>query len=330
MADVAARLGVSRQLVSLVLRDQPGASAESRERVLRAAEELGYSPNLGARNLRQSRSRHIGVAFVPTHASEPDIVEAIYPAAAEHGYQVVLSAQTRTRTTLQAVEELVSHRCAAIIVIGSELSAEGLTALAERVKVPMVAVGEAGRSPAYDVVRSDGASGIAALIDHLARLGHRRAAYVHAGAMPSSSDRLAGFLRAGSERGLETDVVPVPGPGYTEEAGAQAGRELLGRAELPTAVVTGNDQQAVGVLQVLARAGVAVPDEVSLTGFDDSRFAQLSSVDLTTARQDPGQMGAAAVAAAVRRMNRPTLEPSVSVVDPTLVVRSSTAPPAGS
>jgi DNA-binding LacI/PurR family transcriptional regulator len=144
--------------------------------------------------------------------------------------------------------------------------------------------------------------------------------------MPPAALRLDGYLRAIVETGLDEDVVTVTGADYTEESGAAAGRQLLGRPELPTAIVTGNDQEAVGVMQVLARAGVSIPDDVSLTGFDDSRFARLSSVDLTTARQDAEEMGKAAVSAVVRRIGRPALRPSLSVVEPSLVVRSSTGP----
>jgi DNA-binding LacI/PurR family transcriptional regulator len=125
--------------------------------------------------------------------------------------------------------------------------------------------------------------------------------------------------------GLEEDVVVLRGADFTEEAGAISGRMLLQRDHLPTAVVSGNDQQAVGLMQVLARAGVGMPDEVSITGFDDSRFARLSSVDLTSARQDPEQMGQSAVAAALRRVDRPDLRPALYVVEPSLVVRTSSA-----
>jgi DNA-binding LacI/PurR family transcriptional regulator len=327
MADIAAHVGVSRQLVSIVLRDMPGASPTTRERVLNAAAELGYSPHMGARTLRQTRSWHIGVSFAPAHATEPDIVEAIYPAAAEHGYQVVLSAQTSTRSTQQAVEELLGYRCAAIIVIGSELAEAEMRVIAQRAKVPLVAVGAGERNPAFDVVRSAGDTGTALAVAHLVDLGHRRIAYLHCAAMPSAALRLRGYLQAIGDAGLEADVVSLAGSDYTEESGAEAGRQLLDRPWLPTAVVTGNDQEAVGTMQVLARAGATVPGDVSLIGFDDSRFARLSSVDLTTARQDPQKMGAAAVAAAVRRIGRPNLDPSLCVVDASLVVRSSTGRP---
>ena len=143
----------------------------------------------------------------------------------------------------------------------------------------------------------------------------------------SPSPAGAGYLRAMGDAGLPPDVINVGGPDYTEEAGAQAGRMLLRRETLPTAVVACNDQVAVGLLQVLARAGVAVPGEVSLTGFDDSRFASLSSVDLTTVRQDPVEMGRAAVGAAVRRIGNPAAKPALHVLRLTLVIRGGTSPP---
>ncbi len=327
MADIAAHLGVSRQLVSLVLRDLPGASEETRQRVTAAAQELGYSLNLGARTLRQSRSRQIGVSFAPVHAPEPDTVEAIYPAAAAAGYQVVLSAQTATRTTEQSVMELLTYRCAAIIVIGSDLTAAALRELAERAKIPLVAIGSSGGSTHFDVIRSAGDDGVAQLAEHLIGLGHTRITYVHSPALPVAATRQRGYLTALTAAGLTADVLTTRGGDYTEESGAAAGRELLARRGLPTAVMTGNDQAATGLIQVLARAGVRIPADVSITGYDDSRFAGLSSIDLTTVRQDPQLMGEAAVAAAVRRIDRPRLSPLATVIPVHLVLRTSTGVP---
>lgn len=327
MADIAAHLGVSRQLVSIVLRDMPGASEETRQRVFAAAGELGYSLNLGARTLRQSRSRQIGVSFAPVHATEPETLETIYPVAAARGYQVVLSAQTDTRDTRRSVEELLTYRCAAIIVIGSDLPAVELGELARRAKVPLVAVGVSGRSDAFDVVRSAGDQGLALLTDHLISLGHRRISYVHSPGLPVAVTRRRGYLSRMRAAGLAEDVLTTAGADYTEEAGAAAGRELLSRAELPTAVMAGNDQAAAGLLQTLSRAGVRVPDDVSVTGFDDSWFARLSFVDLTTARQAPDLMGTAAVDAAIRRIDGPILRPVSTVIPTTLVIRGSTSTP---
>jgi DNA-binding LacI/PurR family transcriptional regulator len=324
MADIAKDLGVSRQLVSLVLRDLPGASAATRERVREAAHRLGYSPHLGAQVLRRNVSKQLGVVFAPAHATETDIVQAIYPAAAEHGYQVVLSATTSTRNSMRALEELLAYRCDALIVIGSDLGPAELRSLARRATVPLVAVGAGQRNRSYDVVRSAGDEGIASCVRHLVELGHVAITYVHAASMPPAAIRLAGYLRTAEELSLKPDVIELTGD-YTEECGAEAARRLLAAGSLPTAVVMGNDQAAVGLLLTLTRAGVPVPEELSVTGFDDSHFARLTAVDLTTVRQDPDQMGRRAVEAALRRIRHPVARPAEVITPTALVVRSSTA-----
>jgi DNA-binding LacI/PurR family transcriptional regulator len=333
MADIAAHLGVSRQLVSLVFRDAPGASDETRRRVREAARELGFSPHVGARSLRRARSADLGVIFSPLHSTEPEIVEHIYPAAAARGYDVILSAQTATRSTAEAVEELLGHRCAALIIIGSNLDHAGLRAVSERSPVPVVDVGSGRRNPHYDVVRSSGDKGIAAVVAHLVELGHRQITYVDPAAMPAAPLRRRGYERSIGRLGVEADVLTMTGDytrgDYFEEAGAAAARLLLARATPPTAVVAPNDHTAVGVLQVLVRSGVRVPQDVSVTGFDDAPIARLSSVDLTTVRQDPELMGVAAVEAAIRRIGERDREPRAAVVRTSLVVRGSTAAPAG-
>lgn len=326
MADIAATLGISRQLVSLVLRDQPGASPETRQRVKATAKQLGYSPHVGAQVLRQYSSKQLGVVFAPAHATEPDIVQAIYPAAAERGFQVILSATTTTRDSMQAVEELMGYRCAAVIVIGSDLGTVELRGLVRRADVPLVAVGAGRRNRTHDVVRSAGDEGIALCVSHLVKLGHSRIAFVDGSSMPPASIRRKGYLKAMEGVHLVPDVVELTGD-YTEECGARAARLLLDRASLPTAVVMGNDQAAVGLILALARAGVSVPGDVSVTGFDDSRFAGLSAVDLTTVRQDPEELGRRAVEAALRRVADPTVGPTEAVTSVRLVERSTTAPP---
>jgi DNA-binding LacI/PurR family transcriptional regulator len=326
MGDLAAHLGISRQLVSLVLNDAPGASAETRRRVRAAAAELGYRPHMAARALRQGGSTRLGVVFAPAHATEPDIVERIYPAAEREGYTVLLSAIAPTRSTDDAVDELLGHRCAAVIVIGSSRSTAQLRDLTVRVGVPVVVIGAGSRNAVFDVVKSAGDAGIALAVRHVVELGHRDIVYVNPAGMPAARLRRSGYLRTMRLFDLPPRVIDAPGD-YTEEAGASAARQLLAGARLPTALIAGNDQAAIGVLQVLARAGVRIPDEVSLTGFDDTRFARLSSVDLTTVRQDPGDMGEAAVKAAVRRIADAALKATQFITTPRLIVRSSTSAP---
>jgi DNA-binding LacI/PurR family transcriptional regulator len=331
MADIAAKLGVSRQLVSLVMRDAPGASDETRRRVRQAAKELGFSPHVGARSLRRARSKDLGVIFAPAHSTEPEIVERIYPAAAAHGYEVILSAQTATRSTEEAVEELLGHRCAAVIAIGATLGHAALCAVADRIPMPLVDVGYGRGNDYYDVVRSSGDKGIAMVVTYLADIGHRQIAYVDPTSMPPGRLRRRGYERTTKKFGIVADVLEMPGDyaesDYFEEVGSAAARILLQRPQLPTAVVAPNDHTAVGVLQVFLRNGVRVPQDVSVTGFDDAPIARLSAIDLTTVRQDPGLLGVAAVEAAVRRIKNPEVRPAQTVIETSLVIRGSTASP---
>ena len=329
MADIGQRLGISRQLVSIVLRDAPGASVETRQRVREAAREMGFNPHVGAQALRRSRSRSVGVLFAPSHSTEQEIVAAIYPAAAEHGYDVVLSAQTTTRGPDEAVADLQGHRTAALILIGSPLSHAKLMDVVRKSTVPVVDLGAGRTAGGYDVVRSAGDRGIADMIDHLVSQGHRTIAYADATSMPLATLRRSGYRRAMRRHGLGVDVVPCRGdytaPDYFEESGHSVGRSLLTRDSLPSAVACANDHTAVGVLLALTRAGVRVPEEVSLTGFDDAPISRLSGVYLSTVRQDPLLMGRAAVESALRRIEDPTAPPRETIIPTALVLRGSVA-----
>lgn len=125
--------------------------------------------------------------------------------------------------------------------------------------------------------------------------------------------------------GLPADVREIPGD-YTEESGAQAAEFFLADASLPSAVICSNDHAALGLTFRFLREGVRVPEDVSVTGYDDSRIARMSFLDLTSVRQDPVEMGAAAVEAAFRMMSDPHTETQEQLIIPSLVVRGSTGP----
>ncbi|MBF4163368.1 LacI family DNA-binding transcriptional regulator [Nocardioides acrostichi] len=329
MADIAQQLGISRQLVSIVMRDAPGASAETRRRVRETADELGFAPHTGARTLRRTRSWTFGVVFVPSHPAEHEIVQSLYPLAAAHGYDVVLSAVTGTRGVQPAVDELLGHRCAAVLLIGSALDPAELEDLSGRVQIPLVAVGTAAGGTGHDVVRSDGRAGVAAGVEHLVSLGHREIAFVDLATMPAAALRRAGYEQTMQRHELGTDVVLASGhytdDAYFEESGSEAAHTLLARDEPPTAVMVPNDGSAVTLLLTLARHGLQVPRDISLVGYDDIPAARLSAVELTTVRQDPELMARAAVDAAVRRIDHPESDPLESIVDTSLVLRGSCA-----
>jgi len=324
MADIARHLGVSRALVSIVLRGAEGASDATRERVLEAAAELGYRPDSLAQGLRRNRSRTLGVLFSLRRPFEVELVEHMYPAAQQLGYDLLLGPFTPGRGQDAVVDELLRYRCAGLIVVGPELHARDLEPLAEEVAV--VEVGRGVTRGAVDVIRNDDAIGTRQAVDHLVGLGHHAIAYIDGGDNPGAEDRRAGYRAAMTDHGLAADIQVISG-GYDEDDGAAAARTLLDSGALPTAVITGNDLCAIGALDTVLRAGIAVPDDLSIIGYDDSRFGRLPGIDLTSVRQDIKKQARFAVKAVVERLDRPSRKPRNIASRPQLIVRGTTAAP---
>jgi DNA-binding LacI/PurR family transcriptional regulator len=321
LADVAVRAGVSTALVSIVMRGAPGASAATRDRVRRAADEIGYRPDSRARLLRSSRSRLLGVVFGVQHAFHGDLVSGLYAAAERAGYELALSAVTPGRDEQHAVGSLLQDRCEALVLLGPQSPTATLADLAAR--LPVVVVARPVRSTAVDVVRTADDEGMRLAVDHLVALGHRDVVHVDGGRAPGAAERRRGYREALQRHGLAARVVDG---GPTEDDGAAAARRLLD-GPLPGAVTVFNDRCALGVLDVLRRAGRTVPGDVSVVGYDDSRIARLSSVDLTSVAQDVEQLTTLAVERVLARLDGTPVDRRELVVPPRLVVRNSTAPP---
>lgn len=319
--DVARKAGVSRALVSIVMRDVPGASAETRAHVRAVADELGYRPDQRARRLREHRTRLIGVTFTAGQEFHAALVDGVYVAAERLGYDVVLSAVTPNRDEQRALRTLVDDRCEGLLLIGSELSARELRDMHDR--VPLVAL--ARRVRGVDAVRSDDAAGAVLGVEHLVGLGHRRVLHLDGGRAPGAVERSRGYRRAARAAGFPEWCLPG---GLTEREGAAAASAMLA-GDLPTAVFAFNDRCALGVMDVLIRAGISVPQQVSVLGFDDSPLAGLAHVDLTTVRQDAAGLAEAAVGRVVARLDGGSVDAGAAdiVREPTLVVRGSTAAP---
>jgi DNA-binding LacI/PurR family transcriptional regulator len=322
LQDVARRAGVSTALVSIVMRDAPGASDATRERVRSAADEIGYRPDPRARRLRQLRTKLIGVTFTAAQEFHAELIDGVYAAADEKGYEVVLSGVTPHHDERRALHTLVDDRCEGVVLLGPRSSAGELARLASR--VPVVAV--ARRIREVDAVRSDDTAGAVMAVEYLRSLGHERIAYLDGGRAPGGAERRRGYLKAMRAAGLQ----PMTRPGgLTEREGAAAAGALLDSGEpLPSAIFAFNDRCALGVLDVTLRAQIAVPQEMSVIGFDDSPLARLAHIDLTTIRQDTADLAHAAVARLVARLDGADEINDVVdvVVPPTLVVRGTTAP----
>lgn len=328
MADVAADAGVSRALVSIVFRDQPGASEATRRRVRDAAARLGYAPDHRARLLSRSRTGLVGVVFGLQHEFHGEVVEALYAAAGPLGYEVALSGSAPGRDETAAVTSLLSYRCEALILVGSSMTSAALADLAAR--VPLVVLARKVSIPTGDTVRTDDVGGGLLATRHLLDLGHRDIAHVDAGRASGSRERRLGYRRAMqvADPALEPRVVSG---GLTEDEGARAAEAMLdehrrGVRQLPTGVVAFNDRCALGLMTTFRTHQVDVPGDLSVVGYDDSRVARLPWADLTTIRQDTAVLASEALRLAVERIERPG-PPQDVVVPPELIVRGTTSPP---
>lgn len=324
MSDVAARVGVSRQLVGLVFRNEAGVGAQTRARILEAARQLGYTPNTAARTLRQASTRSIGVLLNPYDLTPLDILGCIYEHAHADGYSVVVSATTATRNECNAIDELVGHRCEALILIAPHSDSATLRRAAGR--TPVVVVGRDMPESDFDTLRSRGDAGMGEIVHHLGALGHRRIAYIHCSDMLDAELRFEGYRKAMESLGLDQTVVEVQGD-FAEEGGAKGVEILLQAGDPPMAIMCNNDQAALGAQNRVLQAGFQIPRDISITGYDDNRSASLSYVDLTTVRQDAQEMGKAAVDAATARISGASSGPLRAFTSARMVVRGSTGRP---
>jgi DNA-binding LacI/PurR family transcriptional regulator len=325
MEDVAREAGVSRALVSLVMRERPNVSDERRRRVLDAASRLGYRPNAMARSLASRRTKTVGVILDDLrNPFFAEIAGGIEELASELGYQLLLAAGGRqARRERVALDALLEHRVSGIILVSPRMSAGDIAAAAA--EAPLAIVGRAVRGINADTVLINETHGTGLVLDHLIGLGHEAIAHVDGGTGAGGPQRRSAYLRGMRANRLARQALVIPGD-FTEEAGVSAAAELLRRPELPTAIFAANDMVAAGLLGGLDRAGVEVPGDVSIVGYDNISIAHLAHVSLTTVDQPRTEMGRLALELLLDRIdNRRANE--VRLIEPSLVIRSTTAPP---
>lgn len=323
--DVAKRAGVSKSLVSLVLQDSPQVSDASRRAVIAAADALGYRPNAVARSLARKRSNVLGVMVSDLHNPYfAEVVDGIQEGAADAGYHALITTGGRDASgEREAIETLLQLRTDAVIMAAPVLPGRGIAEAGE--SVPVVLVARPSRWPTVDSVTNDDRGGARIAVDHLADLGHERIAHVDGGRGAGAAARRSGFLDAMRRRGLGK-AARVAAGAYTEAGGAEGVHRLLAGGPKPTAIFVANDLAAIGALHALEQHGLQVPTDVSLVGYDNTSLAALGHIDLTTIDQPRNEMGRAAVALLLERLEGDRSHARRLVMAPTLVVRGTTQP----
>jgi DNA-binding LacI/PurR family transcriptional regulator len=335
MADVAQRAGVSHQTVSRVLSNHPNVRDSTRSDVLRAIEELGYRRNSSARALVTRRTLTLGVvACNPTLFGPASMLFGLEEAARDEGFMV--SAVTLRRYTAKALSDAIDHLSdwgveGIVVIVPHRAAVEALAEL--RLPFPVVTV-EGGQSLPIPGVSVDQDLGARLVTGHLLNAGHGTVWHV---AGPSdwleAEARVRGWRETLEEAGV---VVPAPLVGdWTPLSGYRAGQELAGRvaggarrgSPEVTAVFVANDQMALGVLRAFREAGLSVPGQVAIAGFDDIPEAEFFAPPLTTVRQDFAAVGQASIRLLVSRIESGGLPDDERVViEPRLIVRSSSIP----
>ncbi|MEV5935624.1 LacI family DNA-binding transcriptional regulator [Streptomyces sp. NPDC052079] len=313
MTDVARHAGVSVATVSHVLNDTRPVLPHTRQAVLDAIEELGYTPNTLARSLVTSRTRTIGLAV--SAISNPyftDILQGVEAAALEHGYSLLIAdPHDDPEHERKVVQLLHERRVEGLIVAPSAQPRELLTYL-RRHRVPAVFLDRLvddradDDAPRFDQVCAESTGPTARLVTHLAGLGHRRIALV-AGlpGLSTTAERITGYRHGLAAAGLPYDErILVHGDSRSEGA-ERATAALLNLGSRPTALVTANNAMTIGALRALRAHGLSVPGDIALCCFDDFAWADLFSPRLTAVAQPGRDIGALAVRVLLDRLAEP-------------------------
>ncbi|MFI6206698.1 LacI family DNA-binding transcriptional regulator [Streptomyces sp. NPDC051041] len=312
MADVARSAGVSVATVSHVLNGTRPVLPHTRQAVLDAVEELGYTPNTLARSLVTSRTRSIGLAV--STISNPyftEILQGVEAGALEHGYSLLIADPHDDPGHERRAVRLLHERRVDGMIVAPSADPRGLLAYLGRHAVPTVFLDRlvdaaADGAPRFDQVCAESAGPTAGLVTHLAGLGHRRIGLV-AGrpGLSTTRERITGYRHGLAAAGLPYDERLLV-HGDSESAGAeQATAALLSLAVPPTALVTANDAMTLGALRALRDRGLSVPGDIALCCFDDFPWADLFSPRLTAVAQPGRELGARAVRMLLERLAAP-------------------------
>lgn len=326
---LAAHLGLSPATVSLVINRSPVAKSippKTQERIRAAARDLNYRPNFLARSLRQQRSFTIGVVVPEISEGYAALVmSGIEDHLLQEGYFYFVVSHRHRADLLQEYPRLLQAR-----------SVEGLIAVdttcAEPLSIPLVAVSGHQEIPGVTNIVLNHAHAAELAIDHLVRLGHRRIALLKGQEFSSDTRiRWESVCRAAKQHGIEVRpdfTAQLEGESSSPELGYEAAHKLLARGVHFSALFAFNDISAIGAIRALHEAGLRVPEDVSVVGFDDIQSAAFQNPGLTTVRQPLRHMGVLAAETVLQRISAPakTPYPKLITVEPEFVVRGSTGP----
>ena len=324
ISDVAKCAGVSPKTVSNVVHDYPHVRSSTRSKVLKAIEELGYEPNIAARSL--VTNRHDLIGFVLWDILNPgytEMVDTIVARAREKGYMLILGSAGRDPKEEARMATLLIQQRVDGVILASTTKGSEVPGRLVATGVPVVMVSRHVENASADYVVADNLRGGYLATRHVLDLGHDRVAFVRGTPNASTSvDREAGYRRALENDGIAYNESLVGNGNYTPQGAYSAAGRLLNLDERPTAIVCANDLMAIAVIDAVLDAGLRVPEDVAVTGFDDVAWAGSRSLNLTTIRVGMDLMAQEAVNLLLSRIQGDiTGSPRKVILPPELVVR---------
>ena len=329
MQQVARVAGVSKATVSRVLSNSPRISERTRTRVLEVARSLNYEPNYIARSLSKQKTHSIGVVLEdimnPFYTQVAKGIETVLKAA---GYTMVLTSSGYVyEEELELTRTLLRYKVDGILITPVQADSLAVNILRGR-GVPFFILNAKSQDPQINWIDSDNLLGGYMATRYLLQLGHRRFVNLFSNRLEGTRDRLEGFRKAITEKGLSLSDQILLGDAAFREDGCRLLDQLIrerGTAGLPSAVVAVNDTTAIGAMDCLLAHGIRIPEEVSIIGYDDIYFASLTRVPLTTIHQSKFRMGEIAARGLLEIIQRPegSYEGHHFLIQPKLVVRQS-------
>jgi LacI family repressor for deo operon, udp, cdd, tsx, nupC, and nupG len=323
ITEVAAAAGVSVATVSRALQRPEMVTEETRRRVHEAVKRLGYTPNAQARTLRTAKTRLI-IALVPDIANPffSEVIRGIEQVAHENHYSVLLGDTQNSMSREQAYADMIAAK-----------QADGLITLIPHVpkiqidgRLPVVNACECVKDRSISSIGVDNVQGARVAVNHLLTLGHRRIAFISGPASsPLTADRRRGYELALRGAGLELDDALVAPGDFSAESGLSAVEFLLARKKKFTAIFCSNDEMAIGAIRALKAFRLRVPEDISVVGFDDIRFARYTDPPLTTIVQPKNELGREAMNLLIEILAGGDAPTRKRVLPADLVVRGSTA-----
>ena len=327
--EIAKRAKVSTATVSRAINRVPSVNPQLAKRVWSVVEEMGYYPNTQARALVSGRSRMFGLVISEiTNPFFPEIIHVFESIAVQHGYEILLASTGNDPKLMEtSVRRMIERRVEGVAIMTFGMEEVLLEDLKLR-KVPLVFVDVGPPRPRVSNIRIDYLHGIRQAVQHLAALRHSRIGFITGPLrLKSALARKQAFLRSMQEIGLESDPQLIVEGDHTMEGGMAAFTSLLERTTRPTAVVCSNDMTAIGVMRKSHEAGIAIPSDLSVVGFDDIRLAQFVIPPLTTVQMSQRELALLAFDALKEEIAREAPVPNGSeyILKTHLVLRESTS-----